>query len=287
MKKNVICVLISVSLLLLLLSSACTGNKKDSNVEPTATTEPTEVPVTPTAEPISESKPEDKAESEAKYEAYKEVLMGLYNNHTLPGIKQLEVQTDMNKISDNTFTVTDIDGDGRKELLVYYTAASMAGEIAVIYDYSEQLGECYIQLCEWPNLDFYKNGTIEAGWSHNQGRAGEFWPYTLYVYDSSTDTYTSTAYVDAYDKAYYESNEDIKDDYPFPYDADIDGNGFVYFYGAEMQDYQTGVPKDDEEYLAWLSQYTGGTEKLEIPLYNLTPENIEEEINSAAEEAVH
>ncbi len=47
---------------------------------------------------------------------------------------------------------------------------------------------------------YYDNGYVAAGWSHNQGVAGDkLWPYTLYRYDSSAGKYVQEAAVDGWD----------------------------------------------------------------------------------------
>ena len=59
-----------------------------------------------------------------------------------------------------------------------------------VYDYDEASGELYEELSQFPMLTFfYDNATIGAGISHNQGYAGEFWPYTFYTYDAANDSY--------------------------------------------------------------------------------------------------
>ena len=39
-------------------------------------------------------------------------------------------------VRDNRFAVTDIDNDGREELLISYSTASMAGMFLAVYDYN-------------------------------------------------------------------------------------------------------------------------------------------------------
>ena len=104
-------------------------------------------------------------------------------------------------MSENKFAVYDIDSDGKKELIVLYTTTYMAGMTGTVYAYDSSSGTLRAELQEFPSLTFYDNGAVVAEWSHNQGMAGDFWPYTVYSYNSGTDTYEQTAMVDAWDKS--------------------------------------------------------------------------------------
>jgi len=219
---------------------------------------------------------EDPSLNKARYAAYKELLLDLYKNNHLAEWGDIDF-IDSESMSDNQFAIADVDKDGKEELIVYVTSTIVAGHAGIIYDFNEETGKVYAQLKEYPLLSFYENGAVEAGWSHNQGKAGDFWPYTLYVYDKESDSYKEAGYVDAYDRALYEQNKDVFKDDPFPYDVDKDGNGFVYYlYSAEnkLADYQKIAPVDDDAYLSWLQNYTNGSKKIDITFYNLTEENI-------------
>ena len=115
------------------------------------------------------------------------------------------------------------------------------------------------------------NGAVVAEWSHNQGMAGDFWPYTVYSYNSGTDTYEQTAMVDAWDKSVgekdYEGNS-------FPDDIDADGDGLVY-YIMPGGTYEKNTPVDFEEYTKWRESSIGQAQPLEIPYLELTEENIQ------------
>lgn len=219
----------------------------------------------------------NQADKQARYTAYKDIMLDLCNNNSLFGYQELPEVIAYEDMSSNEFAVADIDADGLDELIVYYTTTAVAGHIGLIYDYNGETGEFYLKFGEYPLLSFYENGAIEAGWSHNQGYAGDFWPYTLYVYDKDNDTYNLVGFVDAYDRSLYELNKDVLESNPFPYDVDADGNGFVYYlYSDEdnLSDYGMIPAVDDDAYQAWLLQYTEGSNKLEISFYGVTEENI-------------
>lgn len=128
------------------------------------------------------------------------------------------------KMSDNHFAVTDIDNDGREELIVSYSNAIMAGMMEIIYDYDPVLGVLKRELTEWPALTYYDNGIIKAEASHNHSR-GEFWPFALYQYQADTDTYLQIGYVSAWDK---EIAAKWDDGQPFPDELDTDGDGTLF-----------------------------------------------------------
>lgn len=101
------------------------------------------------------------------------------------------------EMRDNHFAVTDIDGDGREELIVSYLNASMAGMKEMIYDYDPVLGELKRELTEFPALTYYDNGIIKAEASHNHTCGIDFWPFGLYRYAPESDTYVRIGYVSA------------------------------------------------------------------------------------------
>lgn len=128
------------------------------------------------------------------------------------------------KMADNHFAVTDIDGDGREELIVRYTNACLAGMMEIIYDYDPASGALKRELTVWPALTYYDNGIIKAEASHNHSR-GEFWPFALYQYQADTDAYLQIGYVSSWDK---EIATEWEDDKPFPDELDTDGDGTLF-----------------------------------------------------------
>lgn len=132
-------------------------------------------------------------------------------------------------MADNHFAVTDIDSDGREELIVQYTNASMAGMCEMIYDYDPAGGGLKCEFSSFPALTYYSNGIIKAEASHNQGW-GEFWPYILYRYDAEKDSYVEAGSVESWDKAHSETWFDGR---PFPDELDTDGDGTLFIIGKE------------------------------------------------------
>ncbi|SDB07191.1 hypothetical protein SAMN02910298_00228 [Pseudobutyrivibrio sp. YE44] len=213
------------------------------------------------------------------YLQYKDILFTFMESGILPmDDRDIEAPAEeMNTVLKySSFAVADIDNDDIDELIVYFDDACMAGMVAVIYDYLD--GQAKYKFMEFPNLSIYENGTIEAGWSHNQGYAGAFWPYNLYYYNSDSDEYIEVGSVDAYDKDLYECNKEVLDSSgsSFPAEADIDGNGFVYYiYENGLEDYQKIAPVDDDVYQDWLNQYTDGLDKISLDFYRITNDTVE------------
>lgn len=202
---------------------------------------------------------------------YAQVLTTLLDENLLPGETNdpggyIGTVVEREAMSENRFAVCDVDGDGREELVIQYTTAIVAGMQALIYDIDEN-GDLRLQFSEFPNLTFYDNGAIQAGWSHNQGLAGDFWPYTLYVYDPESDLYRDVGSVDAWSRDYQPQN--------YPADTDTSHSGFVYYVYRDM-DTEYGVlpPVDESEYLRWREEYLSGAAELELPWQSLTAEHI-------------
>ena len=132
---------------------------------------------------VAETGTTAQADRASRIKAYQAALENIYQNRILPDGSELRDDIS-DEMSGNKFAVYDVDHDGREELVFCYTATSMASMTAKIYDYDEASGELYEELSQFPMLTFYDNATIGAGISHNQGYAGEFWPYTFYTYDA-------------------------------------------------------------------------------------------------------
>ncbi|MGM9593493.1 MAG: hypothetical protein ACI3U8_04005 [Candidatus Onthomonas sp.] len=233
--------------------------------EPQETTEPEEIPAEPEETPEAPAQ-EDRAPMLA---AYKAALETLLNEHRFPG--DTESRTFFGDTpSGDQFAVFDVDGDGREELMLTYTDTTMAEMETGIFGYDAEQ-DCLVQkLAAFPVLTFYDNGIIQESWSHNQGLAGDFWPYTLYQYDKDADCYNPVGMVDAWDKAMFP--EDFEGN-PFPEEVDVSHSGYVY-YIMEYTDYNTDHPVDQAEYQAWRDSWLQGAGELTIPYQDLTEENI-------------
>ena len=171
--------------------------------------------------------------------------------------------------AENHFAVTDIDGDGREELLLSWTNASTAGHCFVIYGCWR--GAVYTQFTGFPSLRFYDNAAIEEEWSHNQGWSGRFWPHYAYRYNPQSDLYEQVGFVEGWDKQLQPEG--------FPDDLDADGDGLVYDVRPADFDW-TGsryAPErmmDGPAFEEWRQTYLNGAQQVELELLPLTEENI-------------
>ena len=207
--------------------------------------------------------------SEEARSAYHSVLYDIYFNHLFPDEKSYGFLAGAD-ISENEFAIYDVDQDGSQELLIAYTTTDEAGKTAFIYDFVSALDMVREEFIEYPMLTFYDNGYIEAGLSHNQGLGGEsFWPYTLYQYDSESDTYVAASHVDAWDRSVSGTDAEGNE---FPEEIDVSGAGTVYYITPDGED--TGEPVDQAEYDAWVDSWKDGAQELEIPWLKLTDGNI-------------
>ena len=237
---------------------ACDTAPAPSPSAPTAVTELQTAPLT--------------AENQDVRSLYAQVLKTLLDENRLPDDLNdpgdyIGTVAEREAMAENQFAVCDVDGDGREELVIQYLTANMvAGMRALIYDTDENGGLC-LQFSEFPNLTFYDNGAIQAGWSHNQGLAGDFWPYTLYVYNPESDLYRDVGSVDAWSRDFQPQN--------YPADTDTSNSGFVYYVYRDMgTEYGVIPPVDESEYLQWREEYLAGAAELELPWQSLTAEQI-------------
>lgn len=205
--------------------------------------------------------PSADAEADPARVAYTTALENLYYNRVFPDGTAADPTDYFGSISDNRFAIYDIDNDGKEELILEYTNTMVAGMSLQIYGYDEAAHALRLQLWEFPNAQFFDNGVVEAGISHNQGLAGAFWPYELYVPDAAADRYVSVGLVTAWDKAVKEAD--------FPNDIDVDGDGIVYYLPTDPD-----TPVDTEDYFRWRSLYLENAQPILLPYQFLTEENI-------------
>lgn len=171
-------------------------------------------------------------------------------------------------LSENCFAVADVDGDGREEMVLYFTTASTADHRGMILGYDEDRGEIHIQLVAFPDMEFYENGAVKVLYSHNQ-IGGALWPYTLYVYDAETDSYWQEAIVYSWEKKIRAVNDRGE---PFPDELDRSGAGVIYY--VEPDGWNDSNPMDRVDYLAWERETLGDSEQLTLQFLPLTEENI-------------
>lgn len=198
-----------------------------------------------------------------------EILWNAYLKGELPDGSKLD-WTSSKGAAENHFAVTDIDGDGRMELLLFWTEASTAGHLCAIYDYHD--GVLLEQGRFFPSLRFYDNAAIEEDWSHNQGWSGRFWPHYAYRYNPQSDLYEQVGFVEGWDKRVVSEG--------FPDDIDADGDGLVYDVRPADVDWTIGSRYEPERmmdgpaYEEWRQSYLNGSQEVEIGLIPLTEENI-------------
>lgn len=168
------------------------------------------------------------------------------------------------------FAIYDVDGDGEEELLLDWAGSSMATTVEYIWGYNN--GTTHVELSEFPLMTYFDCGVIEVGWSHNQGLAGDFWPYSVYCYDSETDTYRNYGGVDAWDRIVSELNYD---DENFPINIDVDGDGIVYYIlPANWEGNYDRPVVDGADYEEWRNTYLKDAKEIDITFQNLSEENI-------------
>ena len=207
--------------------------------------------------------------SEVRLRAFQDALQTLYTTYTLPG--GVDVGYDgISALSSNKFAIYDIDGDGYEELILVYTTTCNAGHTFGIYDYGGDAWDLWEELREYPLTTLWTGGNIAAGASHAHGLSSGaiLWPYTLYRYETTTDTYEQVARVDAWEKEYYPQDYSGN---PFPDAQDSDGDGVLYLlYFSETEDPQI---LDGEAFRAWEEGYI--TTEVSLPWVSLTPQNID------------
>ncbi len=241
------------------------GLEASPGLETSPTAEPDSIPTeAPAPETAGTGAPETDYGA-ARRSAYADALENLLNNRVLPGGETVDL---MGSMEDNQFGVFDADLDGEDELVILYSSTYMAGMVGKVYGYDGEKGAMIEELSEFPALRFYDNGAVTADWSHNQGLAGEFWPYTIYEYNAGTGVYECKGSVDAWQKKYFETDFEGN---AFPDDIDADRDGFVYYL---MTDAGYGDPVDGAEYESWRDKVLAGAKEITVNWLDLTEDNI-------------
>lgn len=217
-----------------------------------------------------------------RLQSYENALDTFIDIYRLPDGNYEEISDTMYDMSKNNFAITDIDNDGREELLLELSNMPMAGMRTIVYDFDIETLSCRQQFSEFTAMTYFNNGIIvEVLLSHNQGLAGDaLWPYALYEYDKETDTYKQIAIVDACSKVYAE----LFATEAFPTEEDKDGDGVVYYILPASSDEKNAI--DGQEYIEWRKQYIeveGDT--IEIEFKALTKENVQS-IMSATDKTI-
>ena len=207
--------------------------------------------------------PEEGSAAQAQLtEGFRKVLESFYYGCYLEGL-DMEVVIDGN-LSDNSFALYDVDGDGQEELIVLVTTTASAGMVGIVYGEDAQ-GEVYPELVTTPYIHVYDNGLITAEALHNHGRSESFWPYTLHTYDSRTDQYNDTASVSAWEKSFAPDG--------YPEEADTSGTGAVYYVDTAMDGTET-EPMDEEAFAKWQRSLLGDADEIKLPMHSFTEEEI-------------
>ncbi len=178
---------------------------------------------------------------------------------------------DAGEMAENCFAVADVDQDGREELLVRWTTTTTAGSLEVVYDYNPVSGELKNEFCAYPLLTYYDNGVIKAGWSHNQVPPAEFWPCTFYQFEPEENSYVEIGSLRAWD--------DIGEEWDFPTERDVDGDGTVYEMvkaGEEYSDYDSdyeGFQFNQADVDEWLGGFMEGAQEIPLVYYPMKHES--------------
>lgn len=260
MKKFISILLIATMLMLL---PACSAKPSSASVEPTesADVSPDVIGEDDSSEQsAAEQSDADKATIHA---AYKNALTDLCSSYRLPDGHT--VDSSDTTCETNYFAICDVDGDGVEELIIEWNAASMAGKELLVYQYAPATAKWTCELTAFPGAVFYSNGAILDGLSHNQGYGYKLWPYVIFEYDASSDTYSEVGSVDSWDK------DVMPTGYPDSVDADNAGTVYMINYTGYNSD---GFNYSQSEYNAFCNKLLNSASKINLDSRPLTPDNL-------------
>ncbi|MCR5815185.1 MAG: hypothetical protein K6G15_11950 [Desulfovibrio sp.] len=202
--------------------------------------------------------------ADARHSAYLKAAQAFLEQHMLPNGEAIDKDELGGNFAENEFAICDVNGDGLPELLIRFQSGSMASSMEFVSGFDEKKGTLTVQLTATPGVEYFKNGCAKEKAAHNQGLAGEFWPYSFSVYDPKKGIYEEKGSVDAWSKEAYPTNP-FDNDKPFPKAMDVTGDGFVYFINdASFQGAKEDQPVDTPVYQAWVGHYLGGAEPVKV-----------------------
>ena len=208
---------------------------------------------------------------------YSEVLMQILTDRTDPDGRYFDNGSQGIDFSGNGFAITDIDGDGREELIFNFNDTYMAAMQEIVYDYDENTHVLQTELETFFIMNtYYSNGYVKADASHNHTCDPEtrgIWPYSLYKYDTATDSYINIGYVECWDELMFPTNYEGE---AFPGELDADGDNLLFFVGyySKEGDVIQRTYMDREEFETWEQTMFPDEYKIDIEYHHMTEEEI-------------
>ena len=193
---------------------------------------------------------------------YAAILLEFIYEYSLPDMEVLIPIDDDYNILNNHYAITDIDCDGREELIISYTETGMAGMFEAIYDFDPYTELLKREFTDFPMLSYYNNFIIISYASHDHSMGMGFVPFTLYKYNEKNDEYERIGYVETWSKAAADSYKDR----PFPDGLDTDHDGVLYNIqqgtneSYEFEDYKYNLG----DYEEWYDSHMAGACEIEI-----------------------
>ncbi|MCR5347234.1 MAG: hypothetical protein K6E38_05595 [Fretibacterium sp.] len=209
--------------------------------------------------------------ADARHEAYMKAARAFVEEHKFPNGEDIEADDITADFPENKLAVCDVDSDGQPELLIQFGTGTMASMQEFVCGFDEKTKKITIELFGFPAFEYLDNGCVKLSDSHNQGLAGEFWPFSILKYNAGTGEYELMGHVDAWSEEDYPRDFDDK---PFPKKIDADGDGFVFFIEAEgFKGYDE--PVDTPVYEKWVSQYISGANPIEPEWFSADAKGLE------------
>ena len=203
------------------------------------------------------------AMADARHDAYMKTARAFVEEHKLPDgedINAEDLNLGLGDFSENKLAICDVNGDGKPELLVIFEATHMAAKLGYVCGFDEKTGKLTVEYVGFPAFEFFDNGCIKEDVSHNQGLAGEFWPYSVSKFNKETGEYEAVGGADAWSKEDFPQDFDGK---PFPDDIDKTGDGFIYYIYDESAGLDGEKPVDTPVYKEWEAKWKGGAKTIE------------------------
>ena len=213
----------------------------------------------------------DNSTHDKMIKTYQDALNQVINNNILSNGTQLNADGCINPITDNYFSIYDIDNDGLDELIINFIYSdSNQLKIHSVFGYDDKTNELHNELQDYVGITYLNNNEPYVTWENDADTASdELWPYTVYEYNSINDVYDVKYQISAHKVG---ETVDFLGNKIDPL-ADTDNAGVVFLVVDKKNNTSTTLSKS--AYQTFYNElFADSVDEITIPYMQMTEDNI-------------
>lgn len=213
----------------------------------------------------------DNSTHDKMIKAYQDALNQVINNNILPNGTQLNAYGCVNPITDNYFSIYDIDNDGLDELIINFIYSdSNQLKIHSVFGYDDKTNELHNELQDYVGITYLNNNDAYVMWENDADTVSdELWPYTVYEYNSTNDVYDVKYQISAHRAG---ETVDFLGNKIDPL-ADTDNSGVVFLVVDKKNNTSTTLSKSAYQTF-YTELFDDSIDEITIPYMQMTEDNI-------------